>query len=224
MNLRSRYFRALSAFYVYERIRELGAPNIVGKKEASENIKVMNHFKNFFTIARESIRIYFLLELAKLFDDAQQSLHINKIISFSESNIKKLSRSEFLRFHQGQKREFLQELFKSYQELSSKDLKIVRSDLKKYEKIIKKIDNYRDQYLAHDDKQKTKININRIEIIKLFKVLKKILTLFTLRLDFSITYYDHVEKDCKRDTERVIKYLRRFEKYRLSEIEAKYKI
>lgn len=219
-NLHSRYFRALSAFHVYEGLLELTAPNIVGQKEAEQNVKTLNQFKNFFFVSKETLRTYFLLELAKLFDESKQSLHINKIVNFADSNIKKLSKDDFLEFHQG--RAFVDELFKRYKAIDSDDLTETRNKLKKHAKIIEKLDDYRDRYLAHEDKQRKKINIIAGEIIKLFDLLKEILNLFSSRLDFSTTAYNRVEENCKHDTKRVIEYLRRFEKYRLKEIKEKY--
>ena len=221
-NLRSRYFHALSAFYVYEGLLELSALNISGQKGAEQNIKTMNRFKNFFIMSKEALRIYFLLELAKLFDESKQSLHINKIVNFAGSNIKALSKNDFLEFHQG--RTFIDELFKQYKAVDKNDLKEIKTKTKKHEVIIKKLDDYRNQYLAHEDKQKKKVNINSGEIQELFKLIAEILNLFSSRLDFSTTAYSHVEKECKDDTKRVVEYLNRFEPYRLKEIEKKYSL
>ena len=221
-NLHSRYFHALSAFYVYEGLLELSAPNISGQKGAERNIKTMNRFKNFFIMSKEALRIYFLLELAKLFDESKQSLHINKIVNFAGSNIKALSKNDFLEFHQG--RTFIDELFKQYKAVDKNDLKEIKTKTKKHEAIIKKLDDYRNQYLAHEDKQKKKVNINSGEIQELFKLIAEILNLFSSRLDFSTTAYSHVEKECKGDIKRVAEYLNRFEPYRLKEIEKKYSL
>src|SRR3989344_3637395 len=221
-NLRSRYFHALSAFYVYEGLLELSALNISGQKGAEQNIKTMNRFKNFFIMSKEALRIYFLLELAKLFDESKQSLHINKIVNFAGSNIKALSKNDFLEFHQG--RTFIDELFKQYKAVDKNDLKEIKTKTKKHEVIIKKIEDYRNQYLAHEDKQKKKVNINSGEIQELFKLIAEILNLFSSRLDFPTTAYSHVEKECNDDTKRVVEYLNRFEPYRLKEIEKKYSL
>ena len=101
-------------------------------------------------------------------------------------------------------------------------MKEIKTKTKKHEVIIKKLDDYRNQYLAHEDKQKKKVNINSGEIQELFKLIAEILNLFSSRLDFSTTAYSHVEKECKGDIKRVAEYLNRFEPYRLKEIEKKY--
>lgn len=216
--LQSRYFHTLCAFQVYEAIEELQTPNITGE-EAYENVKAMNRFKNFFLSSKEALRVYFLLELAKLFDESQESLHISKIVNYAASNIRKLSKKDFLKFHKG--RTFLEELFVTYKEIDREDLKEIKFKLDKHARILKKLDTYRNQYLAHDDRKKKKVKITSGEIIKLFKLVEDIFGLFSSRLDFSTTSYSHI-KECKEDTKRVIDYLKRFESYRLKEIEAKY--
>jgi len=66
-NLQSRYFHALSAFYVYEGLLESSAPNIVGQKEAGQNVKILNQFKNFFIVSKEALRVYFFFRARKAF-------------------------------------------------------------------------------------------------------------------------------------------------------------
>ena len=68
--MHSRYFHALSAFYAYEAIKEVFAPNIVGQSEAEENAKTIGRYNNFFMPAQEALRVYFFLELAKIFDSS----------------------------------------------------------------------------------------------------------------------------------------------------------
>lgn len=54
-----RYFFALSAFYAYEGLREIIAPNVVGQNEAEKNVKTIGRYKDFFNPAKEALRIYF---------------------------------------------------------------------------------------------------------------------------------------------------------------------
>src|SRR3989338_7754739 len=58
-----RYFRALSAFYAYEGLREVLATNIVGQSEAEENAKTIGKYSGLFTPSQEALRVYFFLEL-----------------------------------------------------------------------------------------------------------------------------------------------------------------
>ena len=85
-----RYFRALSAFYAYEALKEVRAPNLIGQSDAEENAKTMARYNGLFMPAEEALRVYFFLELAKMFDSSKQALHINNILNFTESNLKKL--------------------------------------------------------------------------------------------------------------------------------------
>ncbi|MBI2052562.1 MAG: hypothetical protein HYT38_02740, partial [Candidatus Sungbacteria bacterium] len=73
--MHKRYFHAIAAFYAYEGLREVRAPNIVGQSDAEENAKTIGKY-SFFAPAQESLRVYFFLELAKMFDSSKQSLHI----------------------------------------------------------------------------------------------------------------------------------------------------
>lgn len=218
--LQSIYFNALSAFHVFESIEELKAPNIVGEEEAKENVRVVNRFKGFFIITRHTLKFYFLMELAKLLDDANQSLHLNKIINFAKSNKKKLNVDGFKKLNQD--RAFLQELSKRYEGITKEDFKGIDKKLEETKNIREKIKDYRDQNLAHEDLKKKKIIISQGEVVKIFNLIAEILNIFSYKTDFSTTSYQFAKSDCKKDTKNVIEYLRRFEPYRKQEIEEKY--
>lgn len=219
--LQDRYFFMLSAFYTREALEELRAPNIVGKEEAQKNIETMNKYNNFFSLSKESLRVYFLLELAKLFDVSNESLHINKMVNFTESNIQKLSVNDFLEFNQDRK--FIKEMIESYKGINNKDLKHIKLLISKHSATIQNIKIYRDKYLAHDDVTKTSVVLTPKMIKPLFEIIEKILNLFSLKVDHSTTMYNYVEKECKNDTKSVVNYLKRFELHRLKEIEEKHK-
>lgn len=214
--LRSTYFHALCAFYVFDAIDELKAPNIVGKKEADENVKTLNRFKNFFVITKYSLNFYFLMELAKILDDAPRSLHLNKLINFANSNRKKLSADEFKKINPD--RAFLQDLLNRYEGVKKEDFEEISKKLNGIKKIREKIKKFRDQYLAHEDLKQEQVNISQEEVIKIFNLISDILNIFSKKTDFSTTRYSHIENDCKKDTKKVIEYLRKFESYILKEI------
>ncbi len=219
--LRSRYFHALSAFFVYKTLEEARAPNIVGDKNARDNSSVMTDFKNFFIPSKEALRIYFFLELAKMFDVSNESLHIEKIVNYTQSQIKKLTVDSFKEFNQD--RDFLEELVKNYKGINQKDIKDIKEILEKNKDVLQRLKNYRNQYLAHDQIQKEKILISEEEISNLFEVLGKIMNLISSKLNHSSSIWSHVENDCKNDTTLVLNYLKRFEFYRLKEIDKEYK-
>jgi ferritin len=217
--LRDSYFYALCAFYSFEAMEDMKSIKILTKKQAEENVEVMQRFKNFFVITNHALNFYFLMELAKILDDAKQSLHLNKLINFANSNKKKINVSEFKKLNSD--RAFLDNLIARYNEIEKEDIKKINDKLEKTKKIRDKIKRYRDQNLAHEDLRKEKINITSLEIIKIFELIAEILDIFSYKTDFSITSYTHVEDECKRDAKNIIKALKRFESYRLEEINKK---
>lgn len=219
-----RYFRALSAFYAYEALKEVRAPNLIGQSDAEENAKTMAKYSGFFTPAEEALRVYFFLELAKMFDSSKEALHINKILNFTASNLKKLTVDAFKEYNQSQPRAFLETLVNEYKGMDHKELVVIRGMLDKHRATLKKLDTYRNKWLAHDDKKKPKLpSITGEEIKTLFEVLAKMLNAITGRLNSESWTYSHVEGDVKHHVKLVVDYLRRYEPYRLKEIEEKYR-
>ncbi|HBK33979.1 TPA: hypothetical protein DEP34_02065 [Candidatus Uhrbacteria bacterium] len=220
-----RYFRAISAFYAFEALKEVRAPNIVGQSDAEENAKTMARYNGLFTPAEEALRVYFFLELAKMFDSSKQALHINKILNFTASNLKKLTVDAFKEYNQSQPRAFLETLVNEYKGMDHEELVVIKEMLNKHETVLEKLETYRDKWLAHDDKKKPKLpSITGEEIKALFEVLAKMLNTITGRLNSESWTYSHVEGDVKHHIRLVVDHLRRFEPYRLKEIEEKYQI
>ena len=218
-----RYFRAISAFYAFESLKEVRAPNIVGQADAEKNAKTMGKYNGLFTPAEESLRVYFFLELAKMFDSSKQALHINKILNFTASNLKKLTVNAFEEYNQNQPRAFLETLVKEYKGMNHKELVIIRKMLNDHKATLKKLDTYRNKWLAHDDIKKPKVpSITGEEINALFEVLAKILNSITGRLNSESWTYSHVKDDVKHHVQLVVDHLRRFEPYRIKEIEDHY--
>lgn len=217
--MQSRYFHALCAFYAYEGLREVAAPNIVGKSEAAENVKAMDRYRNFFVPAQEALQHYFFLELGKLFDASNQSLHINKVVNFTESNLKKLTTDAFKEYNQD--RQLLKELTERYKGVEHSDLAVIKDLLNKQKSTIEKLKTYRDSWVAHDDAKKPqRPSISAQEVKDLFDTLKKILNTISGKLNDETWSYHHVEGDVKNHVNLVIDHLRRFEPYRLKEIDA----
>ena len=220
-----RYFRAISAFYALESLKEVRAPNIVGQSDAEENAKTMARYNGLFTPAEEALRLYFFLELAKMFDSSKQSLHINKILNFTASNLKKLTVDAFKEYNRSQPRAFLETLVNEYKGMDHKELIAIKEMLNKHKTTLNKLETYRDKWLAHDDKKKPRLpSITGEEIRDLFEVLAKMLNIITGRLNSESWTYSHVEGDVKHHIKLVVDHLRRFEPYRLKEIEEKYQI
>ena len=220
-----RYFRAISAFYALESLKEVRAPNIVGQSDAEENAKTMARYNGLFTPAEEALRVYFFLELAKMFDSSKQALHINKILNFTASNLKKLTVDAFKEYNRSQPRAFLETLVNEYKGMDHKELIAIKEMLNKHKTTLNKLETYRDKWLAHDDKKKPRLpSITGEEMKDLFEVLAKMLNIITGRLNSESWTYSHVEGDVKHHIKLVVDHLRRFEPYRLKEIEEKYQI
>lgn len=218
--MHQRYFRAISAFYAFEALKEVRAPNIVGQSDAEENAKTMARYNGLFTPTEEALRVYFFLELAKMFDSSKQALHINKILNFTASNLKKLAVDAFNEYNKSQPRAFLETLVNEYKGMDHKELIVIKEMLNKHKTTLEKLETYRDKWLAHDDKKKPKLpSITGEEIKALFEVLAKMLNAITGKLNSESWTYSHVEGDVKNHIKLVVDHLRRFELYRLQEIE-----
>jgi hypothetical protein len=217
---RSRYFEALNAFYLFDAIEKSKAPNLTS--EAYENVKIMKFNNTFFVMTRHALNYYFLIELAKMFDEVGDSLGINKIINFVDSNKKQFTKSEFL-IHNAT-RPFADELAKRYRRISNRELLALRKLLNKNQALIAKVIKYRNQNLAHDDINKKKIAITKIDILKLFKILDAILKKFYYKFDFSVSSFINIEKDCNESFKHLLENLKKAESYRLKEIEEKYNV
>jgi len=204
--LRSIYLRSLCAFRTFDTIERLRAPNIVGKEEAHENVKTMNRFNNFFVITKHALNFYFLIELSRILDDAKQSLHLDKLINFAQSNKKKLGVSEFKKNNPD--RAFLQELVNRYEGIREDDFEKINKMLEETKDIRVKIKNYRDQHMAHEDINKKDIIISYDEIVKVFDLVKITLNIFSNKTDFSTTSYKQAEDACENDTKRLFEYLK----------------
>lgn len=206
------YFFTLSAFYSYEALLEA----IVEK----ENSKVIGDFKDFFLPTLESLRVYFFLELAKMLDHSDQSLHINKILNFTESNLKSLTADAFVEYNKNQDRVFTEELAANYRGIDYNNFLSLKQKIEERQKIIEDLKIYRNKWLAHDDINKPAIpNIGPKEIRDLFNIIETILNFITGELNSESWMYSHIEEDTKYKTKLVIEYLNRFEPYRIKEIE-----
>ena len=141
--LQSRYFKALSAFYAYEAMREIAAINLLGEAEATANVETLSKYRNFFVPAQEALQVHFFLELAKLFDASNESLHITKIVNFTESNLKRLDVDAFKEYNDHQSRQFLEQLAAEYKGVAPADLKEIRDSLNAHAEALEKLKFYR---------------------------------------------------------------------------------
>ena len=222
-DMQSRYHRALAAFHVYETLMQLTAPNHVGQEEAEKNSEIMGTFRNFFIPIRETTRVYFFLELAKMFDTSTEALQINKILAFTASRRKKLTAEDFAAHNSD--RQLVEQLITEYKGISEEDIEELRGMLTAHQTTIDNLITYRNKWLAHDDiKKEEPPSITGEEIIALFEMLEKIMNTLGSRLNSERWMWDHVKRDSEWQTKLVVEHLRRFEPYRLKEIEAEMQV
>lgn len=222
--LRSRYLLVLSAVNIYDCLSALLTQNKVGKKKALNNAKTINDFGYFFMTTKEASRCFFLIELAKFFDKPgrYKTLTIFQVLEYSKNNINKLTKEHFQLYHK--ERQILRELFDNYKELSLSDLNKMSRKIESKKTIIRKLKDYRDQYLAHDDLEKIEVEITKKDVRQILSLLKSFIELFYFKLDFASNRYNNFTETPYRETERVIEYLQKGEKFSKKEFEEKYKI
>ena len=199
---------------------EQTAPNIVGPKEAEDNVEIIKRYSNFLLPAKEALRVYFFLELAKLFDSSDDSLHISKVVNVASSNLKHLTVEAFAEYEKDQSREFLDQLVAEYKGMSPEDIKEIRESLVLHEGSIKKLKDYRDKWLAHHDLHRTiPPTITGEDLHALFELLDRILNSISSKLTSTRTMWDHARDGARHETKLVLEHLKRFRPYQLKEIE-----
>lgn len=219
--IRTRYINTLSVYKIYDCFNTLAASNIIGKKKSNKNVGIFNSFKYFFQPVKESCRCYFLIELAKFFDKSSQSLTVFNVLGYSKKNIKKLTKKDFLNHYKDRK--ILPELFKNYKALSLSDIKKLEKRIASSRVILKKLKDYRDKYLAHDDIKKIKVKLTKKEIEEILNLIEKFIDLYYLRLDFASNSYINFREQTVKETQRLIEYLQNYEEHRIKKIEKKYR-
>ena len=226
-----RLFFAYSHFQIWEELMELKAPNVAGNEIAKQNVETMTKYNCFFALTLDAHRRVFAIELAKFFDLNADSLSIKKIIEFARSNRKDLTVQSFVDFNA--KRPNIDELRKNYIEIEEKDLKALQEDLKKLgldiavidakkkivaNSLIWKLKKFRDQELAHDQIKKDINLLSVVEIQEMFNSAEKILNTLSGKLNHE-TWWHFGADNNKHHTRLVVDHLRRFEPYRLKEID-----
>ena len=222
--LRGRYLHTLATFRIFERFQKLSAINIVGKKRAEANAKLFSNHVYFFMPVKESVRIYFFIELAKFFDKnrRKQSLTIGHLLDFVDKNFTSFSKDEFQKYHSN--RYFLPDLFQYYRPLTHRDIKKIRDRLHRNKSVVKNLNTYRDKFLAHDDLNKVQIHITSGQIKVLLRIIKDTVDLFYRTLVFTSNMYDNYDKEPVRAVDRVIKSLQEHETEQMRKIMEEYKL
>ncbi len=221
--MRKRCLRTLASHKMFQQFNKLSAINIVGKKKAERNAKTFNNYLYFFSTTKEASRCYFLIELAKFFDEPKirnQTRTVYWVLDFAKKNIHRLTKDDFLNYQSD--RQIIPEILATYKPLELADLNKLRKRLKKNKDKITRLKKYRDQYLAHDDIKKIKVNITIRETDVLLRIVKDVIELFYNKLDFASNSYMNFEQEPIRDIERLFDNLAEHEKKRMEEIKRRY--
>jgi hypothetical protein len=216
--LRGRYMFTLSALRIFDQFQKIAAPNIVGKKRAEANVRIINLHKNLLLPLKEAARVYFLVELAKFFDKHNKTLTIKRLLRFLEQNLSSFSKDEFVKYHPG----ILQPFIDHYKPITKSDIKRLRQRLQKNGPSISALRKYRNQFLAHDDLEKSEIKLNRKDIAALFRLIKAVLRLCHKKLLSATWIYDSYDKQPVLALDRVIESLQEHEALRLKRIQEEY--
>lgn len=223
IRLRNRYLHFLSAYKLYDEFNKLSAPNKVGIKKAKANVNIFNKYKYFILTSKEALRCFFLIELAKFFDEDKrrnQSLSIQGIIDYALIDIESFSTKEFKKYHKD--RVIIPELFEAFTSLSKEDLMKIKNRIKRNSDLINRVKTYRDKYLAHDDIEKINIPIDKKDVVILIRIIKAVIALLYKKLDFSSNSYDNYEKEPVNNINNLVNDLKEQEKIRLNNLEKKY--
>ncbi len=214
--IRKRYLNALASHKIFQHYSKLTAINVVGKRKAERNAKTFSNYLYFFTITKEAAKCYFLIELAKFFDEPKirnQARTVYWVLNYAKKNMHRLTKDDFLNYQSD--RQIIPEILATYKPLESTDLNRLKKRLVKNRDKITRLKKYRDQYLAHDDIKKIKVHITIREIDVLLRIVKDVIELFYNKLDFASNSYMNFEQEPVRDIERLFENLAEHEKRRM---------
>jgi len=217
-----RYFRAYSAFCVFDTLKYLKSPPHAGKNKVHTNVKTLVAFNEFFRLSEDALNVYFILETAKLFDLDKRSLSIPNLIEKIEKNLPHLNFENYKTFRLDQNGELSDHFFENFKPINKKDIQAAKRSLKRIEKLIKKVIDHRNESLAHDDLKKKHVPITRVEFVRLFKTTEKVLNLISTRLLFSSHLYDRVKPDTSRSTRSMLDALTLGQKEKLKRVTKSY--
>lgn len=209
--IRKRYLLTLSSHKIFQGFNKLIAPNIIGKRKAEKNAKVLAMYGYFFQTTKEATRCYFLIELAKFFDKPNTRNKTRTVywaLNYAKQNIHRLNKKEFLKYL-GEEQD-LSGRFNNYKQLEVNDLKKLQIRLKNNKDKIKKLIKYRDQYLAHDDMKKIKVKLTIREMDILLRIVKDVINLFCIKLTSTSNSYINFELEPTRSLNKIIDDLKKY--------------
>jgi hypothetical protein len=212
IQLEKRYLRTLSAHKTYLALDKTNMIPVQGKKKALDNTKVLNKYWYFFSTAKEATRCYFLIELAKFFDTHPDTRSIFWMLEYADKHMNQLTKQDYIKFHSTRNTNSI--LFEHFKPLERTDILRLQKRINLHSEKIKKLKDYRDQELAHDDRKKKKINLTIKEMDTLLKIVRDVVKLFYAKLDFASIIFDNFEKEPGRNVVALFNFLNGLEKGR----------
>jgi len=211
------YLFTLSSYNIFKNFNDL-----LTSKEKDLNKKLINDFPYFFQVVRSSSNLYFLIEVYKFFDTDDRTLSLYKLLKYSETNLKYLTKDNFKKYHKG--RIILDELFNQYEEITVKDIRNFKAEIRKNADIINRLREYRHKHLAHDDINKIDITIHKDEIETLLKLIKKVLNFYYSILLFSQSSDRNFNLEPVSEMNRLVNNLKEYDKIYRKNFRKRYKV
>ena len=156
------------------------------------------------------------LELSKFFDKDKDSLSLCKLINFINANINSFNKDNFIVYNKDRN---IYDLANTYEPITNKVLDDIKFEIEWQKELIKRLRDYRSKNLAHNDIKPQNIELFIGEIDELFKKTQKRLN----KIQYQINHEEQRKLRTDTYTEdcvySVLDWLKRFEPYRLKEIE-----
>ena len=215
-DLQTNLSTAYEYFLVRDALKKSIAPNVKWEDESKKNVEIINKFIRFFWITLEAHRKMLALELSKFFDKDKDSLSLCKLINFINANINSFNKDNFIVYNKDRN---IYDLANTYEPITNKVLDDIKFEIEWQKELIKRLRDYRSKNLAHNDIKPQNIELFIGEIDELFKKTQKRLNKIQYQINHEEQrklWTDTYTEDCVYS---VLDWLKRFEPYRLKEIE-----
>jgi hypothetical protein len=207
--LNTRMFQSYQAYFIWKYLFLSRDIKTHGPILAEKHVKVINKYKNFYVQSERSNLVFFVIGIAKFFDNPKNSnkpLSIHKVQTCAQGDRRTLTVKEFL--EENPNRPLVGKLAEAYEGITEKDLKEIDELIDKNKDIIEVFQTLRDKWAAHEDIEKKEIKIPAFEKVEaLFIDIKKMINILSSGLDHSTTAYSHLEEITKRDIDQMFKDL-----------------
>ncbi len=210
--MRQRYYKLINVFVIYEQIKKLLAPNVVGRKVAISNKKTADEFNYLFNAIIDASMAYLLIELYKFFDSNKKALSFSNLLKFMDKNINKIQKKHFLEYHKNKGRDILNDSFKRYKSINKKTINSIKKKINREKKFIDSLRRYRNQSVAHDDFNKEKIILIVKDIRRALKLIKTIMDILNKKIDNAMYIDDNFQKYPKEQIEFLFLQLKKTNK------------